>query len=108
MLSSVTLSIGVLNGVGNATGGNELVVQPQGSSNLSAYANNVNKSVPRSSVKSVRFVGGSGDDDVFLASSLAIPADVKTGAGDDSIRLADGSYVDDICMARFVKTTATT
>src|SRR5215213_3919914 len=57
MLSSVTLSNGVLSVVGNATGNNELVVQPQGSSNLYAYANNVNKSVPRSSVKSVRFVG---------------------------------------------------
>lgn len=91
MLSSVTLVNGVLNVVGNLSGSNELVVQPSGSSNLYAYANNVNKKVSRSAVKSVRFIGGAGSDDVFLASSLNIPAVVTTGAGDDNIRLARGN-----------------
>ena len=90
MLSSVTLSNGVLSVVGNLSGSNELVVQPRDSSNLYAYANGVNRTVPRSSVRSVRFMGGSGADDVFLASSLSIPADVKTGAGNDRIWLARG------------------
>src|SRR5437867_8508005 len=90
MLSSVTLSNGVLSVVGNLSESNELVDQPRDSSNLYAYANGVNRTVPRSSVRSVRFMGGSGADDVFLASSLSIPADVKTGAGNDRIWLARG------------------
>jgi len=90
MLSSVTLSNGVLSVVGDANANNELVVQPSGSSNLFAYANSARKTVAKSQVRSVRFVGGSSDDDVFLASSLSIPSDVKTYGGKDEIRLANG------------------
>ena len=91
LLSSVTLSGGILSVVGNSSGDNELVVQPSGTSYLFAYANNVNKKVTRSSVKAVKFVGGSGDDDIFLASSLTLPADVRAGAGNAGIRLAEGA-----------------
>src|SRR5215218_1701949 len=47
MLSSVTLSNGVLSVVGDANSNNELVVQPSGSSNLFAYANSARKTVAK-------------------------------------------------------------
>jgi hypothetical protein len=95
LLSSVSLSNGVLQLVGNSGSANEMVVQRSGSSNLYAYVNNVNKKVPLSSVKSVKFTGGSKADDIFLASDLKLNAEVKAGAGDDTVRLGHGNdYVD--------------
>ena len=95
LLSSVVLSNGVLMVSGNAGTANELVVQRSGSTNLFAYANNVNKKVALSSVKSVKFFGGSRDDDIFLASDLKINAEAKGGAGNDTIRLGLGNdYAD--------------
>jgi len=95
LLSSISLSNGVLTLTGDANSSNNLVVQPSGSSNYYVYANNVNKTVSRSSVKSVKFVGGSRNDTIFLASSLTLNADVRAGAGDDDIRLGGGNdYVD--------------
>src|SRR5678815_2284271 len=88
LLSSISLSNGVLTLTGDSGSSNELVVQRSGSTNLYAYANNVNKKIALSSVKSVKFTGGSKADDIFLASDLKLNAEVKAGAGDDSIRLA--------------------
>src|SRR5215207_7516241 len=95
LLASVSLNDGVLTLVGDASRPNELVVQPSGSSYLYAYANNVNKKVPKSAVRSVKFTGGSKDDTIFLASDLSIPASVKGGAGDDDIRIGKGNDVVD-------------
>src|SRR5436189_148041 len=69
--------------------------QPSPARGITALSNVVSagRSAARSaasSARSVRFMGGSGADDVFLASSLSIPADVKTGAGNDRIWLARG------------------
>ena len=95
LLASVSVSNGVLQLVGDANSSNQLVVQPSGSSSLYVYANNVNKKVALSSVKSVKFVGGSKADGIFLASNLKLNADVRAGAGNDDIRLAVGNdYVD--------------
>jgi PKD repeat protein len=91
LLSSVSLVNGTLSVIGDASVTNKLVVQPSGSSNLFAYANNVSKTVSKSSVKAIKFVGGSKADDIFLASSVSIPANVTAGAGDDEIRLAGGN-----------------
>ena len=95
LLSSVSLSNGVLTLTGDSGVRNELVVQRSGSSALFAYANNVNKKIALSSVKSVKFFGGTRDDDIFLASDLKLNAEVKAGAGNDTVRLALGNdYVD--------------
>lgn len=95
LLSSVSLSNGVLTLAGDANRGNDLVVQPSGSKNLYVYANNVNKTVPLSSVKLVKFVGGPRADKIFLASTLTLNSEVKAGGGDDDIRLGKGNdYVD--------------
>src|SRR5207237_1312413 len=91
LLSSVSLSGGVLQVTGDANVANHLVVQPSGSSNLFVYANNANKTVARSAVKSVRFTGGNKDDVIFLASTLPIDAVVNAGAGNDDIRLGAGN-----------------
>ena len=91
LLASVSLNDGVLTLVGDASRSNELVVQPSGSSYLYVYANNVNKKISKSSVKSVKFIGGSKDDDIFLASNLSIPADVKAGDGNDTIWTREGN-----------------
>src|SRR3954464_3791533 len=45
LLSSVSLSNGVLTLTGDANSANELVVQRSGSTNLYVYANNVNKKI---------------------------------------------------------------
>ena len=95
LLSSVSLSNGVLQLTGDSGSGNDLVVQRSGSSSLYAYANNVNKKVALSSVKSVKFTGGSKADNIFLASDLKLNAEVKAGGGNDVIRLGLGNdYVD--------------
>ena len=95
LFASVSLDDGVLTLVGDSSRSNELVVQPSGSSHLYAYANNANKKVLKSAVRSVKFNGGSKEDDIFLASTLSIPASVKGGAGDDDIRLGKGNdFVD--------------
>src|SRR3954470_6911711 len=93
LLSSVSLSGGVLQVTGDANVANHLVVQPSGSSNLFAYANNANKTVARSAVKSVRFTGGNRDDVIFLASTLPIDTVVNAGAGNDDIRVGAGNDV---------------
>src|SRR4051794_17266147 len=49
LLSSISLSNGVLTLTGDANSGNELVVQRSGSTNLYVYANNVNKKIALSS-----------------------------------------------------------
>ena len=51
-----------------------------------AYANNANKRVLKSAVRSVKFTGGSEDDTIFLASDLSVPASVKGG---DGLRVAE-------------------
>jgi PKD repeat protein len=95
LLSSVSLSNGVLQLTGDSGSANDLVVQRSGSTNLYAYANNVNKKVALSSVKSVKFTGGSKADNIFLASDLKLNAEVKAGGGNDIIRLGLGNdYVD--------------
>ena len=94
LLSSISLSNGVLSVVGNASSNNDLVVLKSGSS-LNVYANNVSKKVALSSVKTVKFTGGSKVDDIFLASDLKVKAEVRAGAGNDVVRLAEGDdYVD--------------
>lgn len=95
LLSSVWLSNGVLTLAGDPDRANDLVVQPSGTKNLYVYANGVNKTVPLSSVKLVKFVGGPKADGIFLASTLTLNAEVKAGAGDDDIRLGKGNdYVE--------------
>jgi PKD repeat protein len=95
LLASVSLSNGVLQLVGDSSRANEMVVQRSGSSNLYAYVNNVNKKVALSSVKSVKFTGGSKTDDIFLASDLKLNAEARGGAGNDTIRLGLGNdYAD--------------
>ena len=94
LLSSVTLSGGVLRLVGDTNRDNDLVVQPKGSSSsLYVYANNVNRTVRLADVRRVEFTGGSKDDGIFLASSLDIDAVVNAGDGDDDIRLGKGDDV---------------
>ena len=95
LLSSVSLSNGILTLVGNTSSANELVIQPSGSSNLFAYANNVSKTVSKSSVKAVKFTGGSRNDLIFLSTSINVPTTVTGGAGDDDIRLSGGNDVVD-------------
>src|SRR5688572_24104837 len=90
MLASVSLVNGVLNVIGDMGSENKLVVQPLDGSRVLSYANSVRKTYGTSQVKSVKFVGGDKDDDVFLASSLDINADVKSGGGDDAIYLGRG------------------
>ena len=95
LLSSISLSNGVLTLTGDSNSDNELVVQPSGSSKLYAYVNNVNKTVALSAVRSVKFIGGSKDDDIFLASTFRMDAVVNSGAGNDYIRTAEGNDVID-------------
>jgi len=95
LLASVTLVNGVLHLVGDATSDNEMAVQASGSSYLYAYVDSATKKVSRSSVRSVKFVGGGRKDTIFLASDLSIPTDVKAGAGDDDIRVGRGNDVID-------------
>jgi PKD repeat protein len=95
LMSSVSLSNGVLTLSGNSNSPNDLIVQPSGSRNLYAYANDARKTVALSSVRLVKFVGGSKVDDIFLASTLNIDAEVRAGGGNDSVRLGVGDdYVD--------------
>jgi Ca2+-binding RTX toxin-like protein len=91
LLSSVSLTNGVLQLTGDANSPNHLVVQPSGSSNLFVYANNANKTVARSAVKSVKFIGGSRDDSIFLASTLPYNTTVNAGAGNDDVRIGAGN-----------------
>lgn len=95
LLSSISLSNGVLTLTGDSNSENKLVIQPSGSSKLYVYANNVNRTVALSAVRSVKFVGGSKDDDIFLASKLRLDAVVNAGAGNDYIRTAEGNDVVD-------------
>ena len=93
LLSSVTLTGGVLKVVGESDRANDLVVQPAASGKIYVYANNVNKTFRISDVKSVQFTGGSKGDGIFLASKLELDAVVNAGAGDDDIRLGEGDDV---------------
>jgi Ca2+-binding RTX toxin-like protein len=93
LLSSVSLSGGVLKLVGDANSHNDLVVQPAASGKIFVYANNVSKTFRTADVKSVQFTGGSKADGIFLASKLELDAVVNAGAGDDDIRLGEGDDV---------------
>jgi PKD repeat protein len=93
LLSSVTLTGGVLKVVGDPNSANDLVVQPAASGKIYVYANNVNKTFRISDVDVVQFTGGSKGDGIFLASKLNLDAVVNAGAGDDDIRLGEGNDV---------------
>lgn len=85
LLSAVLFSDGVLTLAGDDTRANIIRVDYHGGKNVTAIANGVYRSVPRSQVGSIRITGGSGIDRIRISKSLRVPTLIQTGAGNDLV-----------------------
>ncbi|MGB7158062.1 MAG: PKD domain-containing protein [Tepidisphaeraceae bacterium] len=85
LLSSATLSGGVLKITGNSSSANTLGVWLSGSSTLVATHNNTSQNFSAGSVSRIEFVGGSASDNIWLTDEITKPSIIKGNGGNDAL-----------------------
>ncbi|HEV2292213.1 MAG TPA: PKD domain-containing protein [Tepidisphaeraceae bacterium] len=93
LLSSVSLSSGVMKITGNSTSANNLGVSVSGS-NLVASHNGATQSYSASSVSRIEIIGGSQNDSIWIKPEVTKPSVLRGNGGNDS--LSGGSGRDSI------------
>lgn len=92
LLSSVSLTSGVLNVVGNTSGDNVLTVDYRNNNkDIIAIIGALSKTYSASSISSINIVGGSGVDRVYVNPAITKATKITGNAGNDSIRGGGGN-----------------
>ena len=90
LLSSITLTNGILTITGDPINGSSLTVAPPAQTSTPIAGSGVTDNVPAANVKQINIIGGAGPDYIYVDSSITIPTSILGGAGNDSIRAGGG------------------
>src|SRR3954471_21748385 len=85
MLTSVSLSSGLLTVTGNSTSNNKLTVTLDSTGNIKAYANGTTHTYSKSSVSSIKIIGGGSGDYLAVTNLLNVKTTFDAKGGNDTV-----------------------